>query len=115
MRERLAENWVYGGFLAGILLVALTPLLAAHWPGWMLAVWLMLPLYMVHQLEEHDSDRFRRFVNERVGHGREVLSPRAVFLINVPGVWGVIAASLYLALLIGVFFLVSAIFVSVAP
>jgi hypothetical protein len=101
VRGRLVANWAYGGFLAGLLLAALTPLLAAHWPGWMPAVWLMLPLYMVHQLEEHDADRFRRFVNERIGGGREVLSPLAVFVINVPGVWGVIAASLYLAAWLG--------------
>jgi hypothetical protein len=50
---------------------------------------------MVHQYEEHDHDRFRLFFNETIGKGFDVLSPLAVFITNVPGVWGVIALSLY--------------------
>jgi len=63
-------------------------------------VFVQLPIYMLHQFEEHDNDRFRTFVNRTVGGGREVLSPLAVFIINVPGVWGVIAVSFYLAALV---------------
>jgi hypothetical protein len=55
------------------------------------------PVYMVHQYEEHDNDRFRLFVNEKIGKQRVGLSPLAVFVINVPGVWGVIGISLALA------------------
>jgi hypothetical protein len=88
---------VYGGFLAGILLLVMTPVLARNWPAALLAAFLCLPVYMLHQYEEHDNDRFRSFVNEHFGKGREILSPMAVFLINVPGVWGVIAVSFVLA------------------
>lgn len=97
MLNRLIVNWVYGGFLAGVLLLALTPILARSWPASLVCTFLCLPVYMLHQYEEHDNDRFRRFVNEAMGKGREVLSPAAVFVINVPGVWGVIAISLALA------------------
>jgi hypothetical protein len=51
---------------------------------------------MVHQYEEHDNDRFRLFVNEKIGKQRVGLSPLAVFVINVQ-VWGVIGISLALA------------------
>jgi len=95
--DRLTRNWVYGGFLAGLLLLALTALLAQEWPVWLTAVWIMLPLYMLHQFEEHDNDRFRLFVNRQIAGGREALSPAAVFLINIPGVWGVILVSFALA------------------
>lgn len=95
--DRLFRNWVYGGFLAGLLLLALTALLAQDWPVWLTAVWMMLPLYMLHQYEEHDNDRFRLFANRQVAGGREALSPAAVFVINIPGVWGVILASFALA------------------
>jgi hypothetical protein len=54
------------------------------------------PVYMVHQYEEHDNDRFRLFVNEKIGKQRVGLSPLAVFVINVQ-VWGVIGISLALA------------------
>jgi hypothetical protein len=79
------------------LLLVLLPEFARHWSLALLAVFLQLPVYMLHQLEEHDNDRFRLFVNTMVGGGREVLTPLAVFVINVPGVWGVITVSFYLA------------------
>lgn len=97
MLSRLTSYWVYGGFLAGMLLLILLPDLSRTWSSALLCVFLQLPVYMLHQYEEHDNDRFRRFFNRTIGGGQEVLSPEAVFLINVPGVWGVIAASFYLA------------------
>lgn len=97
MLNRLITSWVYGGFLAGILLLFLTPGLSRGWPPALTAIFLLLPAYMLHQYEEHDNDRFRTFFNRTLGQGRELLSPWAVFLINIPGVWGVIALSFLLA------------------
>lgn len=97
MLKRLIDNWVYGGFLAGLLLLLLSPLITAYWPTALTATFFCLPAYMFHQYEEHDKDRFRTFVNRLLGNGHEVLTPTAVFLINVPGVWGGIAISLWLA------------------
>jgi hypothetical protein len=95
--HRLVANWVYGGALAGVLLFALAPLITGSWSVALGTTFLLLPAYMVHQYEEHDDDRFRRFINRTIGQGQDVLSPLAVFIVNVPGVWGVIATSLYLA------------------
>lgn len=100
MFKRLVDDWVYGGFLAGLLLVALAPLFALVWPAGVFATWLQLPVYMMHQYEEHESDRFRRFINDHAAHGREALGRVAVFVINVPGVWGVIALATALAALL---------------
>jgi len=100
MIPRLLQNWVYGGFLAGLLLVTLMPALCQGWSMALVAVFLQLPVYMIHQFEEHDDDRFRRFFNQTIGLGREVLSPAAVFIINVPGVWGVIGISFLMAKLV---------------
>jgi hypothetical protein len=97
MLKRLYEGWVYGGFLAGILLLVLLPAMSLLWAPSLVAVFLCLPIYMLHQYEEHDNDRFRIFVNTAMGRGKEVLSPRAVFIVNVPDVWGVIAVSFTLA------------------
>ena len=94
---RLAQHWVYGGSMAGVLLLILTPVLSTSWPLALTLIFLHLPAYMLHQLEEHDGDRFRRFFNETMGHGREVLSPMAVFFINIPLVWGITGASWILA------------------
>ena len=87
MIGRLAANWVYGGFLAGFVLLALLGLAARDLSLPMIMVVLQLPVYMLHQYEEHDDDRFRRYVNEHVGGGKEVLSVPAVFVINIGGVW----------------------------
>ncbi|WP_035713116.1 HXXEE domain-containing protein [Azorhizobium doebereinerae] len=95
MLARLMTNWVYGGFLAGFVLLALLPLVGASLP--LLLVMLQLPVYMLHQYEEHDDDRFRRFVNENMGGGRNVLPVPAVFVINIGGVWLFNLVSIWLA------------------
>lgn len=97
MLARLAGHWVYGGALAGGLLLVLAPLLTAGLNAGGSWAYLALVAYMLHQYEEHDDDRFRRFVNETAAKGRAGLTSAEVFLINIPGVWGVIALSLWLA------------------
>lgn len=95
MIARLMTNWVYGGFLASFLILALMPLMAVPLP--LLGVILQLPVYMLHQLEEHDDDRFRRFVNTHIGGGRNVLPVAGVFVINIGGVWLFNLVSIWLA------------------
>lgn len=102
--DRLARNWVYGGALAGLLLLALAPLVLAGWPAAFVAVFLQLPVYMLHQYEEHDDDRFARFLAERFGGGHPVLSRFDIFVVNIPGVWGVNLISIWLAAWLGVGF-----------
>lgn len=89
------DNWMYAGAVTAVFLLALLPLVAGVWSGALLATYLMLPVYMVHQLEEHTDDRFRRFVNTWIGGGREVLTPLAVVVINLVGVWLLTLACLY--------------------
>ncbi len=97
MIHRIISYWVYGGFLAAFLLLGLMPVCCRSWSLPLILVFLQLPVYMLHQLEEHDDDRFRNWVNRVLGGGRELLSKTAVFVINVPGVWGVNLVSLLLA------------------
>ncbi len=97
MVQRLVSFWVYGGALAAVLLLALAPALLAGRPLAQVAVFLHLPAYMLHQYEEHDHDRFRRFVNMHIGRGHEVLTPLAVFIINVPVVWGLLTLAFHAA------------------
>jgi hypothetical protein len=97
--ERLTTRWVYGGFLAGLLLLVLSPVFLVGFPLPFVFVVLQLPVYMLHQYEEHDADRFRTFVNREVGGGRDVLPSGAVFLINIVGVWLVFAAAIWLSAL----------------
>ncbi|MBW6426115.1 HXXEE domain-containing protein [Rhizobium sp. XQZ8] len=95
--DRITGNWVYGGSLAGLLLLALTPLFVTAWSWPLVSVFLQLPVYMLHQFEEHDAGRFGAFINAQIGGGRVVLPDSAIFVINVPGVWGINAIALWLA------------------
>lgn len=90
-------NWPATTLFAAGLLLILTPL---WWQLGGLAltlVYVQLPVYMLHQWEEHSGDRFRRYINQTIGHGREALTPVATFWINALGVWAVDLVALYLA------------------
>lgn len=95
LRGLLRDHWLMGALAGAPLLLALAPLL--DFPAWLFWVFLMQPIYMIHQIEEHIDDRFRRFVNERLAGGKEALTPSAVAVINIGGVWVVNAAALLLA------------------
>jgi hypothetical protein len=94
---RLFAYWTYGGFLAGLMILALMPLFANGWSPAFTAIFLLLPIYMLHQYEEHDGDRFRLYINRMVGDGAEVLTPAAVFIINIGAVWVLDVVVIYLA------------------
>lgn len=88
---------MYAGLVAALFLLAVLPLFAGNGSPALVAVFLQLPAYMVHQVEEHAGDRFRRFVNKHVAKVPNALTTAAVVVINVPLVWGVELVALYLA------------------
>lgn len=96
-RAELVAHWPVAALLCPLVFAAIAPVAITTMPFDQFVTLAQLPLYMAHQAEEHANDRFRRFVNARLGS--EALSPGAVAVINLPGVWGVILA----ALLLGVF------------
>jgi hypothetical protein len=90
-------HWVAASLFMGLLLLALAPVFQLRQDLFLLLVYLHTPVYMLHQVEEHTDDRFRRFVNERLFHGAEAFNSKAILVINLPGVWGVTLLSLYAA------------------
>ncbi|HEX5077980.1 MAG TPA: HXXEE domain-containing protein [Geminicoccaceae bacterium] len=96
-RDWLERNWMYAGFVAGLFLLAAAPVFAETLRRPLLLVYLQLPIYMLHQLEEHHRDRFRRWFNDCMAGGRELLTTPAVVLVNIAGVWIVNLIALYLA------------------
>jgi hypothetical protein len=95
----LTRRWVLLALLLGVSLLLLAfPLVhRMQWSTFILLVYLETPLYMLHQVEEHTGDRFRVFMNRQIFGGVDALTPTAVLITNIPGVWGVTALSLYLA------------------
>ncbi len=93
-------HWPAAALFTALFLLAILPLV--YWSaGLALAlVFVQLPIYMIHQWEEHSGDRFRHYINRTIGGGREALTPSATFWINSLGVWGVDLLAIYLALAI---------------
>ena len=92
----LIRRWLWLTFALAPLSAAVAVL--AHWPLPVRLVALLTPAYMLHEIEEHWGDRFRTFVNTRVFGGREALTEAAVFVINVPLVWGLNLGAWWFAL-----------------
>jgi hypothetical protein len=90
-------QWPYATLFAAFFLIALAPFVFKYAGIALGLVYLQLPIYMLHQYEEHAHDRFRLWVNQMIGHGQEVLSPIATFWINSLLVWGLDLVALYLA------------------
>lgn len=74
----------------------MTPLLWNSWSRALFIVFIQLPVYMIHQVEEHHNDRFRCALNELLAGDRNALTHEAVLIINL-GVWAVDLTALYLA------------------
>ena len=100
MMSNSIKYWVYGTLPAALLLMGLLPAVRSAWSAPIILVYLQLPIYMLHQVEEHTSDRFLRFVNQTIGHGKEIITLTEIFWINVPGVWGCTKGESNLALFI---------------
>jgi hypothetical protein len=80
-------QWPAAALFTAVFLFALAPVFAGLAGAALALVYVQLPIYLIHQWEEHTGDRFRLHVNRTVGGGREVLTPAATFWINCLGVW----------------------------
>ncbi|MEM7462446.1 MAG: HXXEE domain-containing protein [Pseudomonadota bacterium] len=94
MLNRLFQNWVYATPPIALLLMGLYPFFGTSLA---LPLFLSLPVYMIHQYEEHDDNRFAVFLNGIIGTGRKGISPTDVWIINVVLVWFFLLAVFYLA------------------
>ena len=90
-------QWPCAGALVAVFLLALLPLWWDATDTALALVYAALPLYMLHQLEEHAGDRFRHAINAKFAGGREALTRPATFWINAGGVWIVDVIALWLA------------------
>jgi hypothetical protein len=63
----------------------------------LILLYTLLPVYMIHQYEEHAHGRFVEFFNSTMGRGYEVLTKVSAFWINILEVWVLFLVSFYLA------------------
>jgi hypothetical protein len=91
--DRLTANWVYGALPLAVLLIGFAPFV----DGILLPVYLSLPVYMLHQYEEHDADRFLKSINLMLGPRARGLTHGSVWIINVVFVWFLLLAVFFAA------------------
>lgn len=94
MLDRLFQNWAYATPPVALLVLGLYPFIGAAIEPF---VFLSLPIYMVHQFEEHDSNRFALYLNAMIGEKRRGLTALKIWIINVIFVWFLLLAVLYLS------------------
>lgn len=90
------QHWARGALPMALVLLILSPLLPAGFGLATFLVFLQLPIYMLHQYEEHANGAFKAFMNERRPPGAPPLTDEKIFCINILGVWGVDLCALYL-------------------
>ena len=91
------HNWSRAALPLAVVLLALAPLLL---DALGLAVWLVylqLPVYMLHQYEEHAKGAFKAAVNGMRTDGREPFTDTNLLWINVGLVWVTFLVLLYAA------------------
>ena len=89
------ENWSRMALPFAVLLLCSLPALLDSDNAALVLLYTLLPLYMLHQYEEHAHGKFVDFFNSTVGEGCPVLTKSSDFLINVLGVWLVFFVSFY--------------------
>jgi len=90
-------SWSRVGLPLAAGLLVLAPLVR-RWVGRAtLLVYLQLPVYMLHQYEEHGHGAFKREMNALLPPTVGRLTDRNIFLTNVVGVWGSDVAATALA------------------
>ena len=90
-------QWPWAPVFASGFLLAITPLFLDLAGLAVTLVFIQLPIYLIHQGEEHIGDRFRLHINQTIGGGKEILTPLATFVINALGVWAFDLVALYFA------------------
>ncbi|WP_164662195.1 HXXEE domain-containing protein [Tropicibacter sp. Alg240-R139] len=93
MLNRHFQNWVYATPPIALLLIGLYPFIGSTIA---LPLYLSLPVYMAHQFEEHDNNRFSKFIKGMMGEDKKGVTPFKVWVGNVIFVWFLILAIFYI-------------------
>ena len=96
------QNWARASLPLAITLLLISPFIYMAIGMAALLVYLTLPFYMLHQFEEHSSGQFKAFVTKTAGRGREVLSDKTIFRVNVIFVWLSLLIVLYLCVYVNI-------------
>jgi Protein of unknown function with HXXEE motif len=91
------DNWSRMALPFAVLALVSLPVFATDGNLPLILLYTLLPVYMIHQYEEHAHGRFVEFFNATVGRGHDVLTKVSAFWINILEVWLLFLVTFYLA------------------
>jgi hypothetical protein len=87
----LYKNWARLCIILSIIVVVIILLVVKTNNILLFLIWIQIPIYLLHQFEEHSwPGGFKKFVNTEIFHvevGEYPLSDTNIFWINVPIIW----------------------------
>jgi hypothetical protein len=100
----IVENWSRMALPFAVLILCSLPIFLTANNVSLILLYTLLPVYMIHQYEEHAHGRFVEFFNSTIGKGHEVLTRVSAFWLNILEVWLLFLVSFYLAKYVAVGF-----------
>jgi hypothetical protein len=98
------DNWSRVGLPLVVLSLCSLPIFWTDDHRWPVLLYASLPIYMIHQYEEHAHGRFVATFNATIGRGQGVLTKTSAFWFNLLEVWVAFVVSFYLARYVAVGF-----------
>jgi hypothetical protein len=93
----VVHNWSRAGLLVAVLLLAIAPIMYHSSGRAVFLIYLWLPLYMLHQYEEHGQGKFLEFYQRMMPRIAPLLTERKLLVVNLGIGWLLFVAALYAA------------------
>ncbi|MGZ7136114.1 MAG: HXXEE domain-containing protein [Methanobacterium sp.] len=90
MSNWLYKNWAKLSIFVAIILALLIYFFIKTENIVLFLIWIQIPIYLLHQFEEHTWNGFKNYINKKVFNveeGEFPLNDRNIFWINIPIVW----------------------------
>jgi hypothetical protein len=90
MTNWLYTNWAKLSVLFAIAITLLVIYFVKLENTVLFLIWIQIPIYLLHQFEEHARNGFKNYINKKVFHvqeGEYPLNDKNIFWINIPIIW----------------------------
>ena len=86
----LYNNWAKLSIFLAIIITILIYIFIKPYNFLLFLIWIQLPVYLLHQFEEHNWNGFKNYINRnvfKVKEGDFPLNDKIIFWVNIPIVW----------------------------
>jgi Protein of unknown function with HXXEE motif len=90
MANWLYKNWAKLSVVLAIIVTILIIVLVKPENIVLFLIWIQIPIYLLHQFEEHSWNGFKNYINKKVFKVQEgdfPLNDKNIFWINIPIIW----------------------------